>query len=225
MAVIKKKSEIKQIITKTFKQQEPLYIWAVLGKQVIKVDAKISTYREQMEEIVFLPKKSSAHLMEKIISGTELLNIHLIESCCHFVMKFKGYDKENRVVGHWPSGLVIHDRRENDRASIDSIIVQFTKNQQLVKRECHDIGLMGLSLILIEMDEIKIRKKDIIEKVKIMIEKESITVDCKVIEFKKLNSFMLEKHPQGGKRASFEFINPGQEDIRKIADLLKKIKE
>ena len=224
MAIVKKKSEVTQIITKTFKKQEPLYIWAILGKQVIKVDAKISTYREQMGEIVLLPHKSSAHLMEKIISGTELLNIHLIESCCHFLIKFKGYDKEGRIVGNWPSGLIIHDRRKNDRTSANSIVIQFTQNQQLVKRECHDIGLMGFSLILVKMDKIKIREKEVIEKVQIITKNESIVVDCKIIEFKKLNSFMLEKYPQGGQRASFEFINPDQEVIQKIANLMKRIR-
>ncbi|MFZ8932754.1 MAG: hypothetical protein ACO20H_10695 [Bacteriovoracaceae bacterium] len=182
---------------------------------------QVQKFDEQNEMIqIKIKDEDSISLFQKIINLNDKVTLFFKRRCLSFICQFdkKNYDGGQIIDLKLPEDINFHDRRKNKRAIlVKACVVKIHKDSKAIIKNCYDLGVGGLSLLLSKSDSLSLNDNEILKSCSLTLSNNvNIDLELKHVRSVVLAPYQYENYPYGGKRVSFAFNNISKKDLEKI---------
>lgn len=169
-------------------------VWKFVGGTKITAEAHIKVIRKFNGEIVFdAITDGHKEKMKSVISGSDQINIFIIEKAVLFRSKIRKIDEDKCLVLDFPKMLAQAERRKSLRLVVPMEVgcdLEFFKTStnngvktQIFNKKCYDISAGGLSFLLNKSETKFFEIGDIISSVKVQIDGFEFMLDGRIVNF------------------------------------------
>ncbi len=216
------KIDIEEISLRVLKSNCTVFVWDVVGSEVVKVPLKLKNFNSISRTIYFELDHRAKIYIKDLISSSGFLKFFIPELQVIFICGIKVY-KGNSLEVRYPDSMKKHDRRRDGRIEpLLPVSCDLFGHQ----KECYDISLGGYSTIInnMEFKKFKLGKGVVIEN-KMLFTSTKVKLTSEVVNVTDIKPFELERFPYGAKRISFKVEdNPVfRTNVEKIAKGMKKL--
>ena len=87
-------NDILEVLNETKEKSESVFAWYVFNDHTLKVELKIHSIDDSVEEIILKPDPKSVFLVRELVSGLGTINIYVPKKLLIFSAEFKNVDDE-----------------------------------------------------------------------------------------------------------------------------------
>jgi hypothetical protein len=213
--------------------EKPIIGWRIINGKKVTVDVYIRVIRKFRNEIVVRPSRPSGKpIMDKLVAGSEKINIFLPTDLVLCQCEIKKLDPNGDIVLIMPEMIAQIDRRKHLRLFREegvNIGVQFQKELnghegrvQHFEKDCFDISAGGLSFIISRTESKYFLKHNLIEGIILDLDGKKTKLTGLVT-----NMFDIEPDERNGliyksKKVCIQFVKPTPKQQKVINDYVFK---
>ena len=210
------------ILLKIKKSETKLYVWNCQDDSITKAEVVLESYNKAKKYLTCKPIEGSAYYLAEMITGIGKLNFYIPDKSIYFISELKTLKDE--LVISWPEKLYLNDRRETPRTEEFSSVVkvEFEVDKQRYKKSCFDLGIGGFSFVLPATEKFSFKKGDVIPFINLYIGKEKNEISGKIQSIDIVDPKINQKYNYKVTRVSLRFIEPHQNLVKKIRNIIEK---
>ena len=215
-------ASFEDILLKIKKSETKLYVWSCRDDSVTKAEVVLESYNKAKKYLTCKPVEGSAYYLADMITGMGKLNFYIPDKSIYFISELKTLKDE--LVISWPEKLYLNDRREIPRTDeFTSVVeVEFDIDKKRYKKSCFDLGIGGFSIVLPVAEKHDFKKGDVIPFINLHIGKEKHEISGKIQSIDIVDPKINEKYNYKVTRVSLRFIEPDQNLVKKIRNIIDK---
>ncbi len=214
--------DIEEVALRVIKSEAQVFVWDVVGTEVIKVPVKLKNFNSISKVINFELDHRAKSYIKDLITSSGFLKFFIPASQTIFISGIKVYRGSSLEV-KYPESMKKHERRKEHR--IEPLLPVHC-NLFGHEKECFDISLGGYSTIVnnMEFKKFKLEKGMTIDS-KIVFSTEKIKLKSEIVNVIDIKPFEIERFPYGAKRVSFkvESNDNYRACVERVAKGMKKL--
>ena len=213
--------------------EKPIVGWRIINGKKVTVDVYIRVIRKFRNEFIIRPSRSSGKsVLDKLVAGSEKINIFLPNELVLCQCEIKNIDSNGDIVLNMPEMIAQIDRRKHLRLFRDegvNIGVEFQKELnghegrvQHFKKDCFDISAGGLSFIVSRTESKYFLKHNLIESIILDLDGKKTKINGLVVSM-----FDIEPDERNGllyksKKVCIQYVHPTAKQQKVINDYVFK---
>ncbi len=221
---IESSQKITEVLTTIKESGLKTFIWKLgpNGKEIAEV--RLQIIRKKRNELVFIPV-GNIFQVEKILSGTEQINIFIVDDVMLFQSQLIRVEMDYRFTVAIPEKILLMERRRSLRLQVDDsigvkskIVLERGQFQKCFHKSIFDISEKGLSFFINNTEKKDFHQGEVICHVELILPNESIVIAGKIVNISPVDS-SLNPH------VTYDCYKVGIEFIFETNKLELKVKE
>jgi hypothetical protein len=218
-------SKIYEKFLKLHREVESVYSWKSGKNDLLKIELRLKSVSKSKKEAVFIPFPTSLHILQDLVSGIGKLNFYIPSLSEYFSVDIVNFKENMEITIKLPEKMYFYERRKNERFHLVSPLIIRTKsfagNEGPIVKNSYDISLDGTSIVLPTSEKTGWRVNQVIEEFSIIYNGTKVDTAVKICNIKKIGPYLLEGHPYGGVKYSFQFTKKDQNFKSLINTIIK----